>query len=409
MTPRDWPRFLPAPLPLGLWACTRALLLISLLGPVHDIFLAQALSWSQPLLHGHLSQVRQIYPFLAMVLLAIPAIGHVSLSTYEITFPVMIIAFDFVGLLFARRAERSGHRYATLVYILLIPLIGPVLLLWRFDLVPAVCQLGALVCLMRGRRGWSWLLLGLGIALKLYLAILLPIWLVFELRTGSKTLRRFMVGAALVALPTLVALSLALPSGTLKAPYRDVTARSATVDSTPGLVMAELNRHGVHEPTISSPSCDCWIRVGAGSSVVGNIGLGVEVIGSLIVAGLLWRRPSIDAVIRGSVALVIIVLLASPVISPQFLVWPLPALSLVASRPMGRLAVALGAGAALLTWYEYPNHFVHVVRFDAVGQAVLFLRIACLVGAVVALALDRGWVTNQVPQRAAPTRRASGA
>jgi hypothetical protein len=108
--------------------------------------------------------------------------GDAGLDTYRTSFAYSILLVDFAGLLVAWWAERSGRRHAAIAYVAAIPLMGPVLLLWRYDLIPAVLGLAALVCVLRDRRNWAWGMLGAGIAFKPYLAVLVPLWAIWEWR-----------------------------------------------------------------------------------------------------------------------------------------------------------------------------------------------------------------------------------
>jgi hypothetical protein len=98
------------------------------------------------------------------------------------------------------------------------------------------------------------------------------------------------------------------------------------------------------------------------------------------------RRVDDDELVR-LVAVTLVALLAlGKVLSPQFLIWLLPVVPLVAGR-RGRWATGVLAAALVVTHVWFPDVYRdYVDLLDARSTAVLLLRNALLVGLLAILA-----------------------
>lgn len=387
------PAWLP-PLPLlALWVATRAYLLAGLPSQ------AGSGDGVMQLTHGWVEEIRRgdspyhaegiAYPPLAMLSFVLPGFWGASLPSYRVTFALMMVAADFAGLLWSWRAERDGRRFTTIGYTAAIPALGPLLILWRYDLIPAVCHLAAATCALRGARRRSWVWLGIGIAFKPYLAAVVPLWLVWELRQGGGgRLRRVSQGAGLAILPSALAALLILPlsGGDFADAYGFQLTRGLEFESTPAVILAEAGRAGsTGVRNEFSRECLCWERTGPAAGTIGGASTALTLAALAGVVLWLWRRPDAERLVAASVAAVIVMLLFYRVFSPQFLVWPLPPLALLAGRARRAGALAALGGAAVLTSLEYPTHFVPVLQYQGVGRALLLLRVAAMAAALVLL------------------------
>lgn len=387
-----WPPWIPALPVLSVWLATRAFLLAGL--PA----LASSGDGVMGLTHGWVADIRRgdspyheegtAYPPLAMLSFLLPGFWGTTLPVYRVTFALMILAADFAGLCWAWRAERDGRRFAALAYTLAIPALGPLLVLWRYDLIPAVCHLAAAACALRGSRRWSWAWLGVGIAFKPYLVAAVPLWLVREWRSGGAgRLRRAARGAALAVAPSLVAAALILPiaGGELTDAYRFQLTRGLEFESTPAVVLAEAGRRGADVRAEFSRACLCWERTGPAAGAIATGSSALTFAGLAGIALWLWRRPTDERLVAASVAAVVTMLFGYRVFSPQFLIWPLPPLALLAGRARFAGALATLGSAAVLTALEYPMNFASVLEYRGVGRALLLLRILALAGALALL------------------------
>lgn len=440
--PSPWPDWMPRLPTLAVWVLTRGAL-FALVGSFYPW------EWYPDLLYesvgvmlgGGNPYVReQVYPPLAMVTFLIPGVLSGSADAFRTVYALFIIAVDLAILLWMRRAERDGFRHAGLAYAIALPAIGPILLLWRFDLLPMLCQVAATVCAVRAsiRPGvasrawtWSWLFLGLGIALKLYLLALVPLWIAWHLGrlrataamratppTASRTelvqVRTELVqdfhptsettgmpwparwidlarelALALGPLVLLAAVALVVWGPRSLEPYTYSFGRGVTIDSTPATVIAELGRAGTPTSWMYEPDCFCPVRT-AGPGIDAPLRTGSSLLGVVGALGFaLWylRLPSPQRFVAGAAGITALAVFASPILSPQHLVWPLAPLALVAFDPRGRIALGLAMIAAATGAYTMwgPTFQVHVAEYTDLGRALLLVRAAAELGAVLVL------------------------
>jgi len=411
---RAWPVWLPGPLPVAVWLATRAALL-ALVGEFYPW------EWYPDLLYEWILTITaggnpylglQAYPPVSMLAFLIPGALSPSPAAFRVVYPLFIVLIDLAILLWMRRAERDGFRHATLAYALAMPAIGPILLLWRFDLLPALCQVAATVCAIRGARTWSWAWLGIGIALKLYLAALVPLWIAWELAsrrrerdarvaaivpsTDAGLARRIGTGLALAGGPVIVLAVVALVVWGPRSlePYTYSFGRGVTIDSTPATLIAELGRTGL--PTSWSYEADCFCPVrSAGPAVDAPLRTAFSLLGvagALLLAVWYVRAPGPRRLAAASAGITALAAFASPILSPQHLVWPLAPLALVAFDPRGRTALGLAMLAAATAAYAWlgPTFQVHVYEYTDLGRALLLTRAGAELGALLVLGVPLG-------------------
>lgn len=338
---------------LVLWVLTRTALLAGVWAFDDDDGTTElAFAWAQEVLGGtspyHDAGVA--YPPLAMFGHALPGLVSPSPGAYALAFALTMLAVDAAG------ARLGGRRY-----VLAVAAMGPVLLLWRYDLAPAVCHLAAAVAAIRGRRDASWAWLGASIALKPYLAVAVPLWLLWDPRTR---------GLVLAAAPSLLAALLMLPiaGADVLDPYLFQTRRALSVESGPAFVTMLLpaGQNAYDE------ACLCWVRQGV--PLAGTLGTAA---GLTAVAYLTWRfargERTGEALVRTSVSIVAVTLLTAPVFSPQYLIWLVPPAVL-----LGRREAALAGAAALTGALAYPVLYDEVLAVSGAGLALLAARVLVL-------------------------------
>ena len=144
-------------------------------------------SWSNYLAEGHMpTDEGWQYPPGAAFLMLLPRIGG---APFGQAFVVTMLLFDLVGLaLIGVLAKREHRATGVWVWLLAMPLLQmlPVL---RFDLVPTVLAIAALVVIHR-RPGWFGILAGIGASVKVW-----PIAVLF----GEWNRRRLVIASATAA------------------------------------------------------------------------------------------------------------------------------------------------------------------------------------------------------------------
>jgi hypothetical protein len=136
------------------------------------------------------------------------------------------------------------------------------------------------------------------------------------------------------------------------------------------------------------------MRSGHGSQNLHATGTGIAaVLFSLVQAGvLIWiwlRRPATpEELIRWSAAALVAFVALGKVLSPQFLIWLVPAVPLVAGL-RGLRASTLLVGALVLTQLWFPSRYWDLARELAAFPSLLVLaRDVVLVALLVALVLE---------------------
>jgi hypothetical protein len=354
--------FMPALGVLALWAASRGILVAQLPGytPHDDSTMGITLDWSNALLAGHSPYPGlKAYPPLAMFSFVLPGLTRPGVDTYKYTFAAAMLLVDLGGLALATYAQRVlARRHAVIAYLVVVPLMGSILLLWRYDLTPAVLSLAALVAVLRGRPTLAWAALGAGIAFKPYLLVLVPLFGAYELRRRAPDLPRRLGRALLcVVVPSALALVLMLPFaplGDLADAYAFQFQRPPSADAVPTLIASRLDHRAVNRRILHDRRCGCLVKTGPGPRLARVVGTIILVLGLIALFVLVWRRPDAEEVVLASVAALALLLLTSAVYSPQYLVWLAPAVLLAGSRP-GRLALGGVALASGLVNYSYRH------------------------------------------------------
>ncbi len=346
---------------IALWVLTRAALLAGVwLFDADDDITELAWTWADDVLHGRspYHDVAVAYPPLAMFGFALPGVVSPGPDDYALPFAVLMLLLDGVG------ARLGGLRY-----VLAVPAVGPVLLLWRYDLAPAVCHLGAGYLALRGKRDASWVWLGVGIALKPYLVVVVPLWFLWDRRVRGLILALVPSAVAGAAMTVLIGTEWVDAYVFQGSRELSVEAGPAVVASLLGVGSVELDR-----------ACLCFVRSGADPA--GTIG---TLLSFALLAGLYWRfrRVEAEGLVRASIAAVAVLLLLAPVFSPQYLVWLLPAAALAGGRTLW-----LAAAAAFTGFLAYPILYDEVL--DGTADPLLALRLALLTALIAVAKSPRG-------------------
>jgi hypothetical protein len=230
----------------------------------------------------------------------------------------VLIAFALPGD--ARRVLSALGIYTVGVVILSDAVLDPSLIdtgplvLTRFDIVPALFVLAAVLARDRGRSGaWSGLL-SVGVAIKAF-----PLFLYPALLRGETNLRRVIVAGAIPLLLCAAAvLVMGDEFGSAITYHTDRALQVEALAASPFEVAHALGSSGIGTATghggfeLSAAGADAarWLSV-----VIGAIGY-------LVLARVGWRSevPNLKLV----TAMVTVLVVFAPVLSPQFLLWILP-------------------------------------------------------------------------------------
>jgi hypothetical protein len=318
------------------------------------------------------------YPPGALPAFGLPAVGRPSLALYNREFQILM-AICGVGALaamwWALRALGASLERATaaLGFFALAPLVLGSVILYRYDLWPAVLTVAGLAAVLarRGRIGFA--ALGLGVAAKAFPAVVIPPALVYVWRTRGRREALLSLGVAVaVAVVVIVPFLVLAPHGVWDSIVRQTT-RPLQIESLGAAVLIAAHHAGGLGLTLVT-SHGSQNLAGSLPKAAGSISSG------LLVAALagIWiaaaRGPvSPERLVRWSAASLTAFIAFDKVLSPQFLIWLLPVVPLVRGR-RGIAASALLALALLLTQVWFPIRYFDLVALEPFPSWVLLAR-----------------------------------
>lgn len=306
---------------------------------------------SRELLEGRLPyrDFRLEYPPFALVAFVLPRLLTFGLplegSSYDGVFGLSVLLWSgLTGAALASLARRlpteHGPTATLLVYTLCAGLLAP-LLPWRYDLFPALLTLLAFVALLERRALAGGVLLGLGVAAKLYPLVLVALFAALYLaRAERAALARLLGGAAAGVLLACLPFLLLAPEGLLAfLSYHEL--RGLQIESGVGGLICLAGALGLLtvEPSFSfgafhlaSPVSDLALRL-----LTPGFALGLGLV--LLVCFRRYRAetargaaPVSTRLAADVVAVLLVFMLTNKVFSPQYVIWALPFVPLLPRR-----------------------------------------------------------------------------
>ena len=337
------------------------------------------------------------YPPLSIPVLVGPALVGGTLDSYNESFQVEMLVVDLaIVLLMALAVPGGGPSVAGALaaYTLGIVALSGIVLgesdideaplaLSRFDLVPAALVLAAVLARERGRSAAWAALLSAGAAVKAYPLALFP-----ALLRGERDPLRVALAAAV---PLLAAAALVLwlgdSFGSAIEYHTDRGLQIESVAATP-LEIAAINDTG----SVAEYGSGSFNYVAGGAGTARAISIGLLISGYVLVLWAGWRSRA--PYLQRATALLAVIVVFSPVLSPQFLFWLLP---LSAAAYGFGLPNVLLVAACVLTQLTLQFYGRIVVDFDpefvwrlAGRNAVLLAYLFAVCAPIVAAALRAG-------------------
>jgi hypothetical protein len=267
------------------------------------------------------------YPPLSIPVLVAPALPGDSLGSYTDAFHSEMLIFDLaIVLALALALPGSPRRVAgaLLVYTAGVVALSGIVLggsdldaaplaLARFDLVPAFFVLAAVLAREAGRSAAWGALLSVGVAIKAFPLAVLP-----ALVRGERRPRRVAIAAAI---PLAVAAALVLGWGDeFGSALSYHSERGLQIES---LAATPLEIAGINDTSVAAEyGSGSFNFTGPGADVARSLSIALLVFAYGLVAWAGWRART--PVLPLATALLAIVVVLSPVLSPQFLFWLLP-------------------------------------------------------------------------------------
>lgn len=385
----------------GIWVATRALMVAEVgfwddvTGPkLQDVNNYEA--WSNQLATEHAIPGGEAwqYPPGAAFLMLLPRLGF---GTYGESFVALMLLADLVGLgllaLLGRRS--SGNFTGVWVWLLGMPLLGALPLL-RFDLVPAVIAIGALVAIHRRPRLFG-ALAGIGASLKAW-----PIVLLFGEWDRRRLLRSALAALAAIALVFLAsAIAFGDPLG-----FLGEQGSRGLQEEAVATMPWQLRELVTGEGPARAIRYGAWEITGATADTVAGL-LKWATLAALATAAAWWSyraraiRGGRDDLASAAVSLdfvftvVLLLVVTSRVLSTQYMIWLLALAAVVLTAGSGRLArpAWLAIGATILTTSVFGSAEHSLAR----NLALLVATVDASVGMVTLL---RGRLPVTLTQRA---------
>ncbi|MBS2964608.1 DUF2029 domain-containing protein, partial [Actinocrinis puniceicyclus] len=407
-----------AALPMACWAWTRGVLLLFTYNVVPYISHGDIVGdvktynrWSQSLAAGHypLHDPQWQYPPGAAIVIALPRLIHsgTGLSYYTAFYAMALLADLITFLLVLYRCWFTAHRgdatrtdyTGAWAYVVAIFMLGPIVY-GRYDIVVTMTAALALVVTTSKASG-TWRLrgaaIGTGALMKLW-----PAALAVGLPKGADGRRAVRWAVLAAAAPTL-ALAAFLPGafGFLSG-QQDRGLEVESVLAVPFLIARRFGYPGVIRHQYGA-----FEIIGPG---VGTAAIGCELLTVAGFAWLLWWRRRADLTPqRWSAALyydaglvaVLVAIVTSRVLSPQYLVWVVALIALCLTQPDSALRGPcwLLLAAISLTQAEFPLLFPRLLHGGRLAPWVLAGRDLMLVVATL-------WAAWALWRAVVPKRRA---
>ncbi len=325
------------------------------------------------------------YPPGALPAFVVPALATSTESGYDDVFAALMIAcLAALAALVVVSLRLLGAPPLRLVVALASLVAGAMLLgpftLTRFDLLPAALTAGAVAVALTGRDRLGGAVLGAAIATKLYPAVLLPLHVARAWRRHGRAeaLRVLGLSLGVVGLAYIPFLVLA-PAGVARSVWQQI-GRPLQIESLGSAVLLVLH-HAVALPLD-------WASGHGSQNLTGTVAAVASAATTIAgAAALAWIWVSFargevgdERFVRLAAAAVVAFVAFGKVLSPQFLVWLLPLVPLVAGL-RGAIASALLLLACGLTRLWFPGDYWELVRhFDARSSWLVLARDLALVG-----------------------------
>ena len=351
------------------------------------------------------------YPPLALLPLTLPALLCSTMTVQQYGWYLVLFNSAWsCGIaacvwLMGRRWMSERRAWAAVAMYLGLTVLGTALFPFRFDLFPTLLTALALLLAMGGRPALSGMSLGLGVATKLYPVVLAPVILARWLAIGDRrAAARFALGATGATVVAVAPFLVAAPNDFLSF-LRYHAQRGLQIESVAAglLMLRHLTGHlslGVVENYgaihLQSPAASAvlpFLLPVFAISLAGLTVLSYRCFRSEVAE----RGRSSDATLAGCALMsLLLFLFANKVLSPQYVVWLLPFVSLVRWP-----AYAATVAATALTLALFPFHYGSLVGLETLAVATLNVRNLLLALAMLWLVLTqrRAWAPSVAPAR----------
>ena len=302
-------------------------------------------------------------------------------------------------VVFALRLQRAGRRHVVLAVVLVAisPLLLGSVMLSRFDLLPAMLTAAAVVSLLAGRDRLGVALLAFAAVTKVYPLACLPVALVWVARRKGRREAGVCAAVALGVIAVVLAPFLVFAPAGLVDSFTVQLGRPLQVESLGAALLVAIHHLAGLRLVLHQDHGSRNIE-GTAATWVGGLTTACQAAFLCCVYWLFARGTASTGRLLIAVAASVAVFVAfGKVFSPQYLIWLIPLVPLVAGLP-GLLASLLTAMALVLTQLWYPDRYRPYADHLRVLESGLVLARDL---AVVALAFVLLQALRKPPVRAA--------
>jgi Glycosyltransferase family 87 len=233
----------------------------------------------------------------------------------------------------------------------------------RFDLLPSLLTLVAVILAERKRWTWAFVMLGLAFLLKFYPVMLLMPFLLaqqMDVRARWYAWRRWRPFVVFIVLCVLVmAFSFLLSVEGTIAPLSYFQARPIQAESF-GSSLIWLSTFVQYHPMSFEFTYGSLNVVHIYSSFIGNVENVLEIAGLCYVVWLQWRRK-IDLA-AATLLTLLVVMVTGKIFSPQYLIWVVPLVAYVGGANRRWIVAWIAIGALTTFIYPYIYDMAPIVR-----------------------------------------------
>ncbi len=329
------------------------------------------------------------YPPGALLVFLLPRLFASSAASYGTAFTLEMLLCDLACLLMvfflARRLKLSP--VATIIIYTLAVVSVNAIGIQRYDFAVAALSLAAIFAFSRGNYKTAWALLALGTLVKLYPVALAPFFFIYQWRHQRwQSLIAPVIVFGAVFLAGALPFWLASPEGFMHA-FALQGGRNLQIESSYASVLFMLYALGRTQLSVyqGPVSWDLDSPYAAGIAQVAVAVMALGVMAVLVCYALPYLRANnpktggppapaaLGRLINYSLLVTIVLLLASKVVSTQFMVWLLPFVPLVSGRARHAVWVVF-LPLGWLTWYIYPTHYWDLRNLYPTPIGAIFLR-----------------------------------
>ncbi|MEN6472515.1 MAG: glycosyltransferase 87 family protein [Syntrophaceae bacterium] len=334
------------------------------------------------------------YPPLALVFFLLPRLFTTVYPTYVMVYKVEVFICMLIGLMVIYRSAarlRQAPWKVMSVYTLGILAVGPIIA-EQYDLFPAILVLSAIYRFWTGRYKSGWMFLALGTMTKGYPLLIAPIFMIHHLR--GRQYRRIVSGAVIfmgTCLAVLLPFLLADPSS-LMSLIEYHSQRGIQIESTYGALLLAAHKMGLITIKLAFDH-GSWNITGPAAEILAA--WSTFIMAALLLAGygLIYRslragEPEITRIGTYTGLIITITLIASKILSPQYLIWLIPVIPLFFDSWRFIICLAfLLTGAC--TYIVFPVHYMELMDFKPGVITMLCIRDCLLIffGVLIAVSL----------------------